>query len=149
MSEWKQITVSDSGRHLLLYDGVCGLCNAVVQFILPRDNAGAFVFAPVQSATGRVWLTRFGMNPDALDTFVVITNFRTGSPALLSRAHAALFVARALPQPWRSARLLAVLPWRALNFGYDVIARHRYRIFGRYDTCPIPSPETRRRFIDS
>jgi len=136
------------GRHLVLYDGVCGLCNSLVQFVLPRDRGGAFDFASLQSATGRGWLERFGRNPDALDTFVVVVEYRGTAPAVRTRGDAALFVARELGLPWRLLGILRVLPRRLRDLGYDVIARRRYRLFGRYDACPLPPPEAKERFID-
>lgn len=135
------------GEHLVLYDGLCGLCHGSVQFILARDPR-VFHFAPLQSATGRSWLSRFGKDPDDLDTFVVITGHRGETPSMLTKADAALFVVRALGLPWRALGILRVLPRRILNACYDVVARRRYRVFGRYATCPIPSPEQRARFVD-
>jgi predicted DCC family thiol-disulfide oxidoreductase YuxK len=137
-----------SGQHLVLYDGVCGLCNGLVQFVLPRDKAGTLDFASLQSGTGRSWLQRFGRDPDQLETFVVVTNYRGDAPGVLVKARAALFVARSLPQPWRLAVVAGVLPERLLNRVYDAIARRRYRVFGRSDTCVLPSPEQRGRIID-
>jgi predicted DCC family thiol-disulfide oxidoreductase YuxK len=136
------------GRHLVLFDGVCGLCNGLVQFVLPRDRDRTFDFAPLQSATGRTWLERFQRNPDNLETLVVVTDYRTDTPAVRTRADAALFVVRALRQPWRLLGILRMLPARVLDVGYNVIARRRYRWFGRYDACVLPPPEQRARFID-
>jgi len=137
-----------AGQHLILYDGVCGLCNAAVQFLLPRDRRHMFDYASLQSQTGRMWLTRFGKQSAALDTIVVITDYLGSTPALRSKADAALFVANLLGQPWRSFALLRVFPNALLNIGYDLIARNRYRLFGRYDACLLPRAEERDRFID-
>lgn len=137
-----------AGQHLVLYDGVCGLCNAAVQFLLPRDRRQVFDYASLQSKTGQAWLARFGKNADTLDTVVVVTDHRGSTPALRSKADAALFVVRSLGQPWRSLALLRVLPNRVLTAGYDFVARHRYRVFGRYDVCLLPRAEEKDRFID-
>ena len=137
-----------AGQHLVLYDGVCGLCNAAVQFLLPRDGRQIFDYASLQSKTGQAWLARFGKNAGALDTVVVITDYRGSVPALRTKADAALFVVRSLGQPWRSLALLGVLPNRILNAAYDFVARHRYRVFGRYDVCLLPRAEQKNRFID-
>jgi predicted DCC family thiol-disulfide oxidoreductase YuxK len=136
------------GRHLVLYDGVCGLCHGVVQFVLPRDRAHAFDFASLQSATGRSWLSRFGRSADRLDTLVVITDYGGASPGVLIKAHAAIFVARALGFPWRALTIVRLLPTAVSNAVYDAVARRRYRVFGRYDTCPLPSPGQQERFLD-
>lgn len=135
------------GQHLVLYDGVCGLCNAVTQFILARDGQGTFDFASLQSATGRMWLERFGRNPDSLDTFAIVTNYQT-SPAMQDRSAAALLAAGALGAPWSWLTIFRVLPRPIRDRLYDFVARHRYRWFGRYDTCLIPTPDQRARFID-
>jgi predicted DCC family thiol-disulfide oxidoreductase YuxK len=139
---------SPPGDHLLLYDGVCGLCNRLNQFVLPRDTAGVFVFASLQSELGRSVLARFGKSAEALTTFYVVTNYRSESPRLLSRAAAGLFVMGVLGAPWRWLALLGVLPPAFLNRGYDVLARNRYRLFGQSETCMVPRPEHRQRFLD-
>jgi predicted DCC family thiol-disulfide oxidoreductase YuxK len=136
-----------TGRDLLLFDGVCGLCNRLVRFVLARDGAHRFDFASLQSETGRQWLSRFNHDPNALDTVVVIADYR-GVPSVRARSDAAIHVAGALGQPWRLLTLLRWLPRWTRDGGYRLVARSRYRIFGRYDTCPLPSPETRQRFID-
>ena len=137
-----------AGRDLVLYDGVCGLCNALVQFVLARDDAGSFDFASLQSATGQTWLRRFDQSTDALDTMIVVSNYRGDAPQILSKARAALVIAKRLGYPWRLAALAGVLPDAVLNPAYDLVARNRYRWFGRSDTCMLPRPEHRARVID-
>jgi predicted DCC family thiol-disulfide oxidoreductase YuxK len=136
------------GRHLLLYDGVCGLCDRLVQFVLAHDPGGVFDFAPLQSATGRAAVAREGGDPDALTSFYVVRDYRTAQARSLVKARAALFVARALGFPWNAAALAGVLPTTVLDWGYDVVARSRYRVFGRFDQCVLPRPEQRKRFVD-
>ena len=120
---------SNAGRHLILYDGLCGLCNRLNQFVLPRDSRGTFVFAFTQSRVGRELVTRFGRNPDDLDTFFVISHYRSYSARLLSKSSAALFVAGGeLDAPWNWLRVFGVLPGPLRDWGYDLIARNRYRV---------------------
>jgi len=140
--------VKVAAQHLVLYDGVCGMCNAAVQFLLPRDRHHSFDYASLQSRTGQAWLARFGKPPGSLDTVMVITDYRGSAPAMRAKADAALFAVSVLGQPWRSLALLRVLPARVLNAGYDFVARHRYRVFGRYDVCLLPRAEDKDRFID-
>lgn len=137
------------GEHLILYDGVCGLCNRLNQFVLPRDPEGVFLFASLQSAVGRSILQGFGRNPDDLNTFFVVKNHRSASPALMSKSGAALFVAKTLGAPWRWLGIFAVFPSTLLDWGYDLIARNRYRLFGRSATCWLPRPEYKNRFLDA
>jgi predicted DCC family thiol-disulfide oxidoreductase YuxK len=136
------------GVHLVLYDGVCGLCNRLLQFLLTHDRAAMFAFASLQSAIGRSTVERFGGNPDELSSFFVVSNFRTARARLVGRGRAALFVAGELGWPWKAAVLFRVIPPAILDRMYDVVARNRYRLFGRFDRCLIPPPEYRRRFID-
>ena len=138
-----------AGEHLILYDGVCGLCNQLNQFVLARDLEGVFLFASLQSAVGRSVLQRFGRNPDDLDTFFVVKHHRSASPALVSKSGAALLVAKALGAPWRWLGIFEVFPSALLDRGYDLIARNRYRLFGRSETCWLPGPEYRNRFLDA
>lgn len=138
--------MSGPGRHLLLYDGVCGLCDWLVQAVLANERAEAFDFAPLQSREARDVLARFGAHPDDLDTVYVVVDYQT-SPALLSRGRAAVFVLAALGWPWKAAGALRVLPAALLDRGYDLVARHRYRLFGKSDQCLLPPPEHRARFI--
>ena len=140
---------SVTGEHLVLYDGVCGLCNRLIQFVLRRDPRGLFDFASLQSATGQDILRRFGRNADAFDTVYVLTRYRSdGGSALLSKADAALFVVGSLGPRWRWLGLLRVLPKALRDWGYDVVAGNRYRLFGRYESCLMPSAEFKKRFID-
>jgi predicted DCC family thiol-disulfide oxidoreductase YuxK len=136
------------GAHLVLYDGVCGLCNRLLQFLLTHDRRAVFVFAPLQSAIGRSTVERFGGSPDELSSFFVVANFRTARARLIARGRAALFVAGELGWPWKAALLFRVIPSAVLDRIYDVVARNRYRVFGRFDRCLMPRPEYRRRFID-
>lgn len=137
-----------AGRHLLLYDGVCGLCDRLVQFVLAHDATGVFDFAPLQSATGRAAVARDGAEPEALTSFYVVRDYRTSVARSLVKARAALFVATTLGWPWRAAYIFGFLPSSVLDWGYDVVARHRYRVFGRFEQCAVPRPDQRKRFVD-
>jgi predicted DCC family thiol-disulfide oxidoreductase YuxK len=136
------------GEHLILYDGVCGLCNRLNQFVLLRDTRAVFDFASLQSNTGRSVLQRYGRNPEALTTFYVVENYRSESPALLSKGSAVSFVMRTLEGDRWWLPAFRIVPNALLNLGYGLIARNRYRVFGRYESCPAPSAEFRERFID-
>jgi len=143
-----QVPSGGDAAHLVLYDGVCGLCHRLLQFLLAHDRRAVFAFAPLQSPIGRSTVARFGGNPDALNSFYVVSDFRTDRARMVGRGRAALFVAGELGWPWKAALLLRVVPAAMLDSLYDIVARTRYRLFGRYDHCPVPRPEYRRRFID-
>ena len=136
------------GISVVLYDGVCGLCNRLVRFVLKRDHNAVFRFASLQSSVAQQILIRHGITPDALDTFYVVSDFATPGERVLSKSAAALYVAAKLGPVWKAAAVLRILPRRMRDAIYDTIARHRYRVFGRYDTCPLPEARYRERFID-
>jgi predicted DCC family thiol-disulfide oxidoreductase YuxK len=139
---------NSEGAHLVLYDGVCGLCNRVVQFLLRHDRRKVFHFAPLQGVVGRARVARAGANPDELTSFYVLADYRTERIRLFRKSAAALFVARELGWPWKAALAMRALPPPVRDALYDRIARTRYRIFGRFDQCPVPRPEFRGRFLE-
>ena len=135
---------------VLLYDGVCGLCNRVVQFVLRYDRLGAFRFAPLQSPFAARILRRHGLNPQVQNTLVVVLDLETAREQLLFRSDGALYLLRTLRQPWPLiARLAMVLPRAIRETGYRMVAGSRYRIFGKYDKCPLPTPEVVNRFLST
>jgi len=137
------------GRHLLLFDGVCGLCSQMVQFVLAVDRRRVFRFAPLQSVTGRAAVRRVGGDPDALDTLYVITDFQTPDSKGLIKGRAQLFIVKTLGWPWKAVAVVGILPIAWLDRLYDVVVRYRYTVFGRYEQCELPRPEHRGRFADS
>ena len=135
------------GTHLVLYDGVCGLCNRLLQFLLKHDRREVFCFAALQSDTGKLMVARSGGNPEELSSFYVVADFRTRA-RVFTRSDAAVFVASQLGWPWKALSVAKWLPRALRNRAYDLIAGSRYRIFGRYEQCLLPTPEHRRRFVD-
>ncbi len=137
-----------TSTHLLLYDGVCGLCDRLVQFVLRHDRGDRFRFAALQSPLAASLLRGYGRDATDLDTVYVIARHGEPSAKLLSKGRAVLFVLAQLGGIWRLASVLRVLPRPLLDFGYDQIARRRYRWFGHYDACPVPTPGTKAKFLD-
>ena len=130
----------------ILFDGVCNLCNGFVQFIIRHDAAGRYRFAALQSEAGQALLLAHGMAPTILaadpDSVLLLSGGQ-----LYSHSTAVLRIARGLGGVWRLAALGGVLP-RAWRDGiYRFIARHRYRWFGRQESCPIPTPALKARFL--
>ena len=143
-----QESAASLGDHLLLYDGVCGLCSRVLQFVLEHDRRGIFSFAALQSEAGRTMVRRWGGNPDELTTFYVCANYRSPSARMLARSDAALFIAREIGWPWKAFAAARVMPKVLRDAVYDLVASTRYRLFGRLDRCLVPRSEVRSRFID-
>jgi predicted DCC family thiol-disulfide oxidoreductase YuxK len=138
-----------SGVHLVLFDGVCGLCDRLVQFTLQHDRRAVFDFASLQSATGHEILRAKGRDIHDLTTFLVVVNYQTIDRRVLVKSDAALFLLGELGWPWRAARLFQRLPHVISNPLYDVIARNRYRLFGKRERCRLPAGGVRTRFIDT
>jgi predicted DCC family thiol-disulfide oxidoreductase YuxK len=134
---------------ILLYDGVCGLCNRMVQFVLHRDCRNQFRFASLQSPFAAELLERHGHDPTRLDTVVLVLDGGTPSERLLKKSRAALGVLRILGGPWSALCVLGVLPTVVLDLGYNFVARVRYRVFGKSESCRLPDPRYRERFIEA
>ena len=135
------------GRALLLYDGVCALCNGVVKFLMKRDRRDGFRYAPLQSGLGREVLARFGIR-EFPDGVVLVVNALAAEERLYQRSDAVAVGLQRLDGFWRGlGRALRLIPHWLRDWGYGVVARYRYRVFGRYDSCPIPSPEERVRLL--
>jgi predicted DCC family thiol-disulfide oxidoreductase YuxK len=137
-----------SSNPIILYDGVCGLCNRFVQFVLKRDHEDRFRFAALQSKFARTLLERHGLNPEVLDTVYLVFDCGLPSESLLSRNDAATAVLEELGGFWRFwARLLDWLPKSFREWHYWLVARNRYRFFGKYETCPLPKEKDRHKFL--
>jgi len=131
---------------VLLYDGLCGFCDRTVQFILARDPGGSMHFAPLQGEYARQVLSE---HPSLRDVDSLILVEAVAEPHLaLVRSDAVLAIADYLGWPWRAAAAFRIVPRALRDWAYDLFARHRHRLFGRYDACPLPSPEVRARFLD-
>jgi predicted DCC family thiol-disulfide oxidoreductase YuxK len=134
---------------IILYDGVCGLCNRLVQFLLNRDLHDRFRFASLQSEFAADILRRHNTSPDNLDTMYVVLNYDLSGERIASRSDAAVVALRELGGGWATlSAALRLVPLRVRNRGYNLVSRNRYRIFGRYDSCPIPSEKDRDKFLD-
>jgi len=135
---------------IILYDGVCGLCNRLVQFLLKHDKQGRLRFASLQSDFATKVLQRHGIDPKDLDTMHLIENYEQPGERVLQRSDAILRAGRELGGFWTAlAALAGVVPRALRNPVYRFVARNRYRVFGKYDTCMLPEPNQRSRFLDA
>jgi predicted DCC family thiol-disulfide oxidoreductase YuxK len=137
-----------SGKTLVLYDGVCAMCNGFVRFVLKHDPASRFIFAPLQSDVARDTLQRHGHEAHDLDTMYLISDFRTSQERVFSRSAAVLETFRRIGGAWGLLAMLRYTPAALRDLVYALIVRNRYRIFGKYDSCPLPPPEWQGRFVD-
>ena len=123
------------GQPLIIFDGHCVLCSATARFVLRHDRRRRFRLTTAQSGTGRTIQRRFGLDPDALETIVVVRDGRA-----LTRSDAVLAIAAGLGWPWRAAAAFRLVPGFLRDPVYDLVARNRYRWFGRRDACWLPGP---------
>ena len=131
---------------IILFDGVCNLCSGVVRFVIARDPHARFRFAALQSDAARRICAEVGATPPAAvdpDTIIVIADGRA-----LERSDAALAIASRLPFPWPMFGVFRILPRVLRDWLYRFVAKNRYRWFGKSDTCMMPTPELRARFLE-
>lgn len=127
---------------VMVYDGYCGLCSSAVQFVLHHDKAGVFRFIAAQSELGTAIYRHYGLNAETYETFIVLAE---GVPLFASDG--VLELARRLGMPWSLATVLGSLPQALRDRWYFWIARNRMRFLGRRDTCHMPAPSERERFL--
>jgi len=128
-------------RPIIFFDGVCGVCNAFVDVMLRIDKRQVFLFAPIQGETARKLLPPLGENPG--EWSIVLLD----EAGVLERSDACLAIARRLGRVWRVVAWLRFVPRGVRDWGYRVIARNRYRWFGKRETCRLPTAEERTRFL--
>ena len=138
---------------IVLYDGLCGLCDGVVQFLLRRDKKDIFRFAAQQSEFAQEILRRHGLAPASAgtansDTICVVEGYGSPSELVFIKSEATLRIADSLGGLWRVAAALAgILPRRLADRCYDMVARNRFRIFGRRKQCRVLSAGDRQKFL--
>jgi predicted DCC family thiol-disulfide oxidoreductase YuxK len=137
--------MSERSHHIFFYDGVCGLCDRTVHFLLKRDVRDRLRFAPLQGGVAAELLPPLGGKPEDLNTMYVVT--RDGR--LLQKSRAVLFAVAALGGLWSLVNVLKIVPRPIADVVYSFVASVRYRIFGKYEACAIPSREERARFLEA
>jgi predicted DCC family thiol-disulfide oxidoreductase YuxK len=134
---------------IVIYDGVCGLCNRSVQFLLKHDKEGRFRFASLQSDFAAKVLGRHGLDPKDLDTVHVVENYDQPGERVLQRSDAILRAGRELGGFWGASSSVAkIVPRPLRDLVYRFVATNRYRVFGKYESCMLPDPNQRSRFLD-
>lgn len=126
---------------VVLFDGVCNVCNAAVNFIIDRDPSGKFKFASLQSDVGRRLCLEHGI-PEDFDTIAFIEDGKA-----YTRSAAVLQIAKGLDGLWPVLFSLVVLPRPVRDSAYRYFASHRYGWFGKAESCRVPTPDIRRRFL--
>jgi predicted DCC family thiol-disulfide oxidoreductase YuxK len=127
---------------LVVFDGVCNLCNGAVQFIINHDPSAGFMFTSLQSDIGQQILTQYALPQDDFDSFIYVREQK-----LYQRSTAALYVLHDLGGIWKVLYGFIIIPRPIRDWVYDRIAKSRYSLFGKRDSCMIPTPALKKRFL--
>ncbi len=130
-------------NNVIIFDGVCNLCNGFVDFIIRKDGKKIFRFVSNQDPVGKKILSQFPEVPEG----DAMTIYYLEDGKLYSRSKAVLQIARSMPAPYKWAYSFRILPLFFRNFMYDIISRNRYKWFGKRDSCRVPTPEEKQRFL--
>lgn len=137
----KNFKLSDN-KDIVLFDGVCNLCNNAVNFIIDRDPQGRFIFASQQSSEGQSLLEKFALSTLTMDSLVLIRGYK-----VYTKSGAALEIARFLSGFWPGFYIFKLVPYPIRDFIYNLVARNRYRLFGKREQCRYPTAELKTRFL--
>lgn len=129
-------------NHIILFDGVCNLCNKSVQFVIKRDKQAKFKFAALQSEAGQNLLKNHQLSQQNFDSVVYLHNNK-----VYERSTAALHILKELGGAWKLLYGFIIIPAFIRNKVYDAIAQNRYKIWGKQDSCIIPTPDLQKRFL--
>lgn len=129
-------------KNIILFDGVCNFCSQSVQFIIKRDPSSVFHFASLQSDIGRELINKYGLEEN-INSVVYISGGKA-----YKKSDAALQICRRLSGLWKTLYIFYFVPWPIRNMVYDYVAKNRYKWFGKAESCMIPSPDIRSRFLE-
>lgn len=134
----------ETGKKIILFDGVCNLCNSSVQFVIKRDKKDIFRFAPLQSDIGKKMVDERGIDTSTIDSIILVEP----NIAYYTKSSAAIEIANDLGGIWQALNVFTyILPVSVRDWVYDFIARNRYKWFGKKEHCMIPTPEMKAKFI--
>ncbi len=129
--------------YVILFDGVCNLCNASVNWIIDRDKKNIFLFASLQSAYGIETVNKFGLSGDYMDTVIL-----RDADKIYTRSDAVLHIVKLLGGVYSLIYVFRIIPRFMRDAVYNFIARNRYRWFGKRDSCRMPTPELKAKFLE-
>ncbi|MFV9550910.1 thiol-disulfide oxidoreductase DCC family protein [Algibacter sp. PT7-4] len=132
-------------KKLILFDGVCNLCNSSVLFVIKRDKNNVFMFAPLQSNTGKQIIKTFNIDSTKTDSILL---YNPKNKSIQSKSTAALKIASNLGFPTSIMAVFLIIPNFIRNWAYHFIAKNRYKWYGKKETCMIPTPELKSKFLD-
>jgi len=132
-------------KKLILFDGVCNLCNSSVQYIIKNDKKNRFMFAPLQSEAGKQIIEKFNIDTTQVDSIIL---YNPDKDNINYKSTAALKVASQLGFPTNILSVFLIIPSFISNWVYDYIAKNRYKWYGKKDACMIPTPELKSKFLE-
>jgi predicted DCC family thiol-disulfide oxidoreductase YuxK len=133
----------NNNTQIILFDGVCNLCNGFVQFLIERDPKAKFKFASLQSVSGQTLLHKFGLPKDDFHSFVYIKGYN-----YFIKSSAGLNVLKDVGGLWQLFYIFILVPKFMRDFIYSFIAKKRYNLFGKRDTCMVPTEDIKHRFLE-
>lgn len=141
-SQHNRSSLNKNRKQIILFDGMCNLCNGTVQFLIKRDTDARFKFGSLQSEPGQALLKSYGLSTSNFETFVYIRGDES-----FQKSSAALQVLKDLGGPWKLFYAFIVIPPPVRDFLYSIIVKNRYHWFGQRDSCMVPAPELKDRFL--
>lgn len=133
----------ESEKKIILFDGVCNLCNSAIQFVIKRDKKDVFRYAALQSEIGEQMIAERGIDTSKTDSIILVEP----SVAYYTKSDAALEIAKEFDGLWPLFQVFKWIPRPIRDVVYDFVARNRYKWFGRKDQCMIPTPELQAKFL--
>jgi len=131
-------------KSLILFDGVCNLCNTSVQFVIKHDTKNKYLFAPLQSNIGQAIIRKYNLDTSKTDSILLYSNTK----GLKAKSTAALIIAANLGFPTNMLGVFLIVPTFIRNWVYDFVAKNRYKWYGKKEACMIPTPELKAKFLD-
>lgn len=132
-------------KKIILFDGICNLCNSSVLYVIKRDINNEFLFAPLQSNIGEAIINEFNIDITKTDSILL---YNPKNQKIYSKSTAALKIASSLNFPTKLLSAFFIIPAFIRNWGYDFIAKNRYKWYGKKESCMIPTPELKAKFLD-
>jgi predicted DCC family thiol-disulfide oxidoreductase YuxK len=136
------VAAESSSPSIILFDGVCNLCNGFVQFVIRRDERKCFIFGALQSEKAKEILSHFNLPKENFKTIILIEDDK-----VFTQSTAVLKIAKQL-NGWKLFYAFIIIPKFIRDFVYSIVSKYRYKIFGKRDACMIPTPELKGRFLD-
>lgn len=131
-------------KQLILFDGVCNLCNSSVNYVIKHDKSNIFMFAPLQGKVGKQIINEYDLNTSQTDSILLYSNEKD----LKIKSSAAIAIASKLGFPRNLLSIFYIIPPFIRNWVYDYVAKNRYKWYGKKDACMIPTPELQERFLN-